>query len=248
MVSLLAVCGVDVDQEFIPHHLPFYAERGVESFHYILHSENPDALTGPASEQFIELAKKMGVSLSLYHWLGRFNSNVKIRRMGRIVCQLGQEGLPLVIADMDEYHDIADYAQLRQRFPTGPCVYGQFVDVFAGTPLPNVAEVLPDVPILEQFPVRRRSFAKRADICGCTTKPIVLFTPRYTRCHGMAGYTVDQFRRRNAVVRIFHVRWTTSRRDKSLERAESFRAQGLVHWTASRNSAEYLESCPVYER
>ena len=144
-ISLVCCLGAELDWEFAPHHLPWYAARGVSHFHYILQSENeldPDLL-----DVLKNAAAEHGVSLALYHWRGVFNSNVKVRRMHRVIQTLSA---PIVIADADEYIDVQSFSGLAARHARLPAVYGQFIDCFAAAP-PCVASVRCDAPIDKQF-------------------------------------------------------------------------------------------------
>jgi len=244
MIHMITVCGVDVDMEFMPHHLPWYAVRGVTNFHYILNACRMNRNIAEATSALIDLAEAHDVSLRLYNWIGPFNSNTKIRRMGAL---LRNVKTPCVLSDMDEYIGVKDFTGIRKTYPTGPCVYGRFIDCFAATP-PCVAAVLPHQGIDSQFPVRRAGYASDVGVGGCQTKPVVMFAKNYTRCHSMPNYTLGDYTSRYALVPILHMRWTASRRDKSIARADSFKRQGLVHWKKSRNAATFLATCPVIER
>jgi len=241
-ISLVCCLGAELDWEFAPHHLPWYAARGVSHFHYILQSENeldPDLL-----DVLKNAAAEHGVSLALYHWRGVFNSNVKVRRMHRVIQTLSA---PIVIADADEYIDVQSFSGLAARHARLPAVYGQFIDCFAAAP-PCVASVRCDAPIDKQFPVQKRAYAFEQGLCGCSVKPIMLFREEYTLIHGLWDYDYKDFAKRHATVPILHMRWTTSRKRKSQERVELFRSQGAIHWRASEAAVKFLADCPIIER
>jgi len=217
---------------FASHHVGWYASRGVEAFHYILHSERVPQAAMPL---FSSLAKKHNVRMHLYLWAGTFDTAAKLRRMGRIVRAAGQRDVPLVIADMDEFIDV----DLTNLYTPDPCIYGRYVDALAAEP-PCVKALELDTPILEQFPVHKIGYARSVGCGGVDTKPVVLFRPHYSQCHTYRRWPLCAAQ---APVSIYHVRWTTDRMAKSARRYETF--MGCAHRGRSKLTVGFLEACRV---
>jgi hypothetical protein len=247
MIQLACVLGVDIDSEFIPHHLPYYAKRGVKRFNYILHTEG---LCEPsvAIQQLVVLARKHDVNLTVYLWQGEFSSNRKRSILAETVAGTAVKGEPYVVVDADEYIMTRNLKIISARYKRAPAVYGVFHDAFAG-PQPCVADVLPDVPITDQFPYLRKGYAVGVGCCGMPTKPVIIHDAKYTGIHSHEGYSVQAFREEHGgLLTIRHVRWTTSRQKKSEERAASFKAHGANHWVSSAQAAAVLKQLPIHER
>ena len=151
-IRLISCVGVEHDLALLPHFLRYYLNLGIAPAHvHLVLNASHDGTD--EMDRALALLAAHGVEPAEV-WIAPYTSDAMWEKRREVQRRIVDAHDWVISADVDEFHEfpvaLPDFLDYCEREGAN-CVQGVFIDRLA--PGGRLAEVVPDVPIWEQFPV-----------------------------------------------------------------------------------------------